>query len=118
MLESPPPLLSDRADPQLRELVRHMMADQPAESIAAASLGMAERPDSTADLAGIQVPALVITSDLDALIPSEASKPMASQIPGARLAVIEGAGHLSKLEAAEEFNRLLEVHLERCGIPG
>lgn len=117
LVESPPPLLSDRASPKLREQVRHMIAEQPAVSIAAASLGMAERPDSTADLAGIDVPALVITSDLDTLIPQEATAPMASQIPGAELAVIEGAGHLSNLEAAEEFNRLLELHLERCGIP-
>lgn len=118
LVESPPPLLSEGATPELRELVRRMISQQPAESIAAASLGMAERPDSTADLVGIHVPALVITSDQDRLIPQEASSPMASQIPDAELAVIEGAGHLSSLEAPEEFNRLLELHLGRCGIPG
>jgi 3-oxoadipate enol-lactonase len=118
LVESPPPLLSDRAEPRVRELVRHMISEQLAGSIAAASLGMAERPDSTPDLAGIRVPALVITSDLDTLITREATEPLASQIPGARLAVIEGAGHLSNLEAPEEFNRLLEEHLGLCGVPG
>jgi len=97
---------------------RHLIADQPAASIAAASVGMAERPDSTPDLAGIDVPALVITSTGDTLIPPDVSSPMAGQIPGARLEVIEGPGHLSNLEAPEEFNRLLELHLERCGILG
>jgi pimeloyl-ACP methyl ester carboxylesterase len=41
---------------------------------------------------------------------------MAEQIPGAGLEVIDGAGHLSNLEAPEEFNRLLREHLVRCGV--
>ena len=53
--------------------VRELIAAQPAASIAAAALGMAERPDSTPDLATIDVPTLVITSDGDTLIPAAAS---------------------------------------------
>jgi 3-oxoadipate enol-lactonase len=49
----------------------------------------------------------VITSSGDTLIPPDATSPMAAQIPGARLEVIEGAGHLSNLEAPQEFTRLL-----------
>lgn len=116
-VESPPPLLSDDAQGELRSLVRRLMAEQTPEAIAAAATGMAERPDSTGDLAGIDVPALVVTSSKDTLIPPEVSSEMASQIPGAELAVIEGAGHLSNLEAPDEFNRLLEQHLERSGLP-
>jgi 3-oxoadipate enol-lactonase len=118
LVDRPPPLLSDRAPAELWDRVRAILARQPAPAIAAASLGMAERPDSTPDLPGIDVPALVITSTGDALIPPEASRPMAEWIPGARYAVIEGAGHLSNLEAPEEFNRLLLDHLARCGVPG
>ncbi|HEX2069204.1 MAG TPA: hypothetical protein VHH54_03275, partial [Actinomycetota bacterium] len=33
------------------------------------------------------------------------------QIPGARMEVIEGAGHISNLEAPAEFNRLLQEHM-------
>jgi pimeloyl-ACP methyl ester carboxylesterase len=116
LVASPPPLLSDGASAALRERVAGMIADQPATSIAAAALGMAERPDSTGDLGGIDVPALVITSDADALIPAEVTAPMAERIPGAQLATIAGAGHLSNLEASEEFDRLLESHLGRCGL--
>jgi len=115
LVENPPPLLSDGASDDLKGRVRAMISEQPAAAIAAASLGMADRPDSTPDLAQISVPSLVITSTLDALIPAAVSSPMAEQIPGAELAVIEGAGHLSNLEAPEEFNRLLQLHLERCG---
>jgi pimeloyl-ACP methyl ester carboxylesterase len=118
MVQTPPPLLSATASQELWDGVRDIIRAQPAEAIAAASLGMAERADSTPDLAGIDVPTLVITSTADTLIPPEATTPMADQVPGARLEIIEGAGHLSNLEAPEEFNRLLREHLERTGLLG
>lgn len=114
LVESPPPLLSEHANDELRRRVRDLIATQPAASIAAASLGMAERPDSTPDLAGIEVPTLVVTSNGDTLIPPAVTSPMADEIPGAELAVIDGAGHLSNLEAAGAFDELLAHHLERC----
>jgi 3-oxoadipate enol-lactonase len=113
LADSPPPLLSADAPPELWDRVKEIVRAQPAEAIAAAALGMAERPDSTPDLAGISVPTLIITSTGDTLIPSEASTPMGDQIPGARVEVIRGAGHLSNLEAADEFTRLLADHLAR-----
>lgn len=118
LVESPPPLLSDSAPSELQERVRTLIRRQSAEAIATASLAMADRVDSVPDLAGIDVPTLVITSSADTLIPPDASTPMAEQIPGARLEVIEGAGHLSNLERPEEFNRLLAEHLARCGVEG
>ena len=116
LVQSPPPLLSSNASDELWARVRDVIRAQPAEAIAAASLGMAERVDSTDDLAGIDVPTLVVTSTGDTLIPPDATTPMASQIPGARLEILEGAGHLSNLEAAEEFNRLLHQQAVRCGV--
>ena len=115
-LEDLPPLVSDEAPDDVRARVRSLVADQPADSIAAALLGMAERPDSTKDLAGINVPTHVITSSGDTLIPPEATRPMADKIPGARLEVIEGAGHLSNLEAPDAFTGLLRDHLSGCGV--
>jgi 3-oxoadipate enol-lactonase len=113
LVEGPPPLLSAEAPQELWANVRDLIRAQPAGSIAAASLGMAERVDSTPDLPGIDVPALVLTSRGDTLIPPEATTPMAVQIPGAQLVVIAEAGHLSNLEAPEEFNRRLREHVER-----
>jgi pimeloyl-ACP methyl ester carboxylesterase len=113
MLEQPPKLLSDAAPPALRERVLAILADQPATSIAAASLGMAERPDSTPDLASIAVPTVVVTSDADGLIPSDLTTPMADQIPGAELVVIEGAGHLSNLERPAAFDKALGGLIDR-----
>ena len=115
-LDPPPPLLSERAPEDLRSWLYRLVAEQPAESIAAALLGMAERPDSTSDLPGIDVPTLVVTSDLDALVPPEASLAMAEAIPNARTATLDGVGHLTNLEAADEFSTLLGEHLEACGL--
>lgn len=115
LVSSPPPLLSEHASPDLRLQIQTSIGRQPAEAIAIASQAMADRVDSTGDLAGIEVPTLVITSSADTLIPPDVTKPMASQITGATLRVIEGAGHLSNLEAPDEFNRLLREHLLRCG---
>jgi 3-oxoadipate enol-lactonase len=49
LAEEPPALLSDGAPEELRARVRGWIEDQSPEAIAAALLGMAERPDSTPD---------------------------------------------------------------------
>ncbi|MFN2589144.1 MAG: alpha/beta fold hydrolase [Actinomycetota bacterium] len=116
LVESPPPLLSEDADPQLWRKVKDGIAAQPAEAIAAAAVGMAERPDSTGDLATIDVPTLVVTGSGDTLIPPDATRPMAEGIRGARFEVIDAAGHLSNLERPDRFTELLREHLRACGL--
>jgi 3-oxoadipate enol-lactonase len=116
LVDEPPPLLSEHASEDLWARVRLWIADQPAEAIASAALGMAERPDSTPDLATIDVPTLAITSTGDRLIPPAVTAEMAGQIPGARLQTIEGAGHLSNVEGSDAFSEALLEHLELCGI--
>lgn len=107
LADSPPPLLSDGASQELRDRVSTIIRRQEAEAIARASLAMAGRADSRGDLGGIDVPALVITSSADALISPDLSKEIADAIPGARLETIEGAGHLSNLEAPQAFDGLV-----------
>jgi 3-oxoadipate enol-lactonase len=112
----PPPLLSESAPEELQRRVRGWIEDQSPEAIAAALLGMAERPDSTPDLATIRVPTLVLTSTEDSMIAPEVSGEMAGLIPQGRLQTIEGVGHLSNLEAPEAFDAALLEHLTACGI--
>jgi 3-oxoadipate enol-lactonase len=116
LADDPPPLLAEDAPEELAERVRGWIRDQPAEAIAAALLGMAVRPDSTPDLATIDVPTLVITAAGDRLIAPEISAEMARGIPGARLEILDGVGHLSNIEAPEAFDELLLDHLARCGL--
>jgi pimeloyl-ACP methyl ester carboxylesterase len=110
----PPPLLAADADESMWERVRAIIRRQSGEAIAAASLGMAERPDSRPILPEIDVPTTVVASDGDQLIPADVTAAVADAVPGAELVRLEGAGHLSNLEHAEGFNRALRDLLARA----
>jgi 3-oxoadipate enol-lactonase len=71
--------------------------------------------DLAAPIERIGAPTLVITSTEDRLYPVVIAQDMARRIPGARLAIIEGAGHVSNLERPQEFNRLLAEFLHSAG---
>lgn len=108
-----PVLLSERADTPLQEQVRQIILRQPVDAIAAASLGMAERPDSRPQLPEVDVPTAIVVGADDALTPPAASEEMAKAIPGAELTIIEGAGHLSNLEQPEAFIAAVRALLAR-----
>ena len=59
------------------------------------------------DIATIRVPVQLIYGADDRLTTPETGAEMQRQIPGARLAVIEGAGHLVNIERGAEFNDVL-----------
>jgi len=63
--------------------------------------------DRAAAIERIRAPTLVITSDEDQVYPPSIARNMAKRIPGARLAVISGAGHLSNLEQPGQFNQVV-----------
>jgi len=92
-----------REQPDLVDVVRGLAEANVADGLAAAIHAMKTRPDSTPMLGSIRCPTLVITSDEDTLIPASESEKMAAAIPGARLHVIAGAGHLSNLEQPSAF---------------
>lgn len=69
--------------------------------------------DVTEALPYIDVPVLVIAGRHDRLTPIDAATRIAEAIPGAELAVIEGAGHSPMLEQPEEFNALVRRFLAR-----
>lgn len=59
------------------------------------------------DLATVAVPTLVICGADDTVTPLQMSEQIARGIPGARLAVIPDAGHLTNIEAPDAFNAAL-----------
>jgi pimeloyl-ACP methyl ester carboxylesterase len=83
--------------------------------VAWAQRAMARRPDSTADLAWVDVPTLVIVGEEDTLTPLAEAEAMAAAVPAARLVRIPGAGHLSAVEAPAEFNAAVRSFL--AGLP-
>ena len=82
------------------------------QAIAAAQRGMAARRDSTYMLAAIDFPTLIVVGAEDGLTPVTEAEAMRDGIRGARLRVIESAGHLSNLERPREFNAALIEFLE------
>jgi 3-oxoadipate enol-lactonase len=63
------------------------------------------------EMATITAPVLLITTDGDASVPAETVVPLAAQIPGAHLEVIEGAAHLVTYSHPDVVNPLLLTHL-------
>jgi 3-oxoadipate enol-lactonase len=113
LVAEPPPLLSAPLGRGRWPFVREVIAAQPAEAIAAAAEGLAERVDSTPDLGTVDVPVLVLTSDGDTLIAPEVSLAMTPHIRGCEAVRLGGAGHLSNLEAPDAFRDALSGFLRR-----
>ncbi|MBE0556959.1 MAG: alpha/beta hydrolase [Proteobacteria bacterium] len=63
--------------------------------------------DITEAVAGVRIPALVVCGADDKMTPPSLSQGVRDGIPGARLALIEGAGHFVMLENPAAFNTLL-----------
>lgn len=68
--------------------------------------------DVTDNLGGLEVPTLVVAGSEDRLTVAEASRHIAENLPGARLEVLEGCGHMSMLERHEELGGLLTGFFE------
>lgn len=98
--------------PQVVERVRQMMLESSPDGVVAALGALRERPDSTPQLAKIEVPTLLIGGEEDALSPPQAMAGMASDIPESRHVVLSEAGHLSSLESPEKFSAAVSGFLE------
>lgn len=84
--------------PDLLERVQRIISRHKPETIEADLVAMRDRPDSTAFLREISIPTLVVVGERDVLTPPSDSEAMAAAIPGARLVMIPGAGHLTPME--------------------
>jgi pimeloyl-ACP methyl ester carboxylesterase len=88
--------------PDLAEALRAQMASAPVAGIVGALAAMRDREGSESLLSTLSdVPTLVVVGEADAITPPEQASAMAKSIPGARLAIIPGAGHLPPLEQPE-----------------
>jgi 3-oxoadipate enol-lactonase len=72
---------------------------------------MKQRRDQTDLLSSIAVPTLVVVGESDVLAPVDVAEAMARAIPGSRLEIVPGAGHVANLENPEVFNRALSGFL-------
>ena len=76
-------------------------------------MAIMSRPDARPDLPRIKCPTLVLVGEADQLTPPALSEEMAAAIPGSRLVVVPGSGHLSTLERPEAVTQALVEWMER-----
>jgi len=102
---------TQRERPELAKTVRAMIEGNSADAIAGALEAMMGRPDSTPLLRAISVPTLVICGAEDVLTPPSDSEALHAGITGSRLAILNGAGHLSNIESPDMFSITVNTFL-------
>ncbi|HVS36418.1 MAG TPA: alpha/beta fold hydrolase [Gemmataceae bacterium] len=90
--------------PEVIDAVKYFASLQAPAGIINALKALRDRPDATPFLPSIAVATLVIVGREDALTPPAVAEKLKAAIPGARMIVLEKAGHLSNLEQPEAFN--------------
>jgi pimeloyl-ACP methyl ester carboxylesterase len=70
-----------------------------------------DRFDLTDRLEAIRTPALVVCGTEDKLTPIRFSEALSSQIPGAALQTVDGAGHMLTLEQPRRLAKLISIFL-------
>lgn len=95
----------------IRAEVRKSMTSDPA--VAKDDFTACNAFDVMDRLSTIDMPVLVIGSSEDLSTPLKYSKYLADSIPGARLVVIDGAGHFAPIEKAGEVNAAIAGFLNR-----
>ena len=101
-----PLLLGAGAPHELRGEVVETMAriDPAAFRIGLEAVWLADQRER---VSAIAVPVLVLVGAEDMVTPPELSSELAQAIAGARMEVIDRAGHLANIEQPDEFNRLV-----------
>lgn len=97
--------------PDTYDAVHRMVAQAPVEGIVGALEAMMVRPDSTATLATIDVPTLIVVGEEDVPTPVKEARLLHERIAGSRLEIISSAGHLANLERPAAFNHVLTEFL-------
>jgi len=106
-----PVILAAGASQEVHDEVCRTMAriDPDAFRIGTEAVWLADQRDRVAKIA---VPTLVLVGDQDTITPPGLSEELANAIPGARLQIFAGAGHLTNIERPDEFNAVVETFIE------
>jgi len=93
-----------QASPHVVDYVVGLAARAPADVWTDGLAGLMDM-DLRHTLRHVRVPSLVLVGEQDRVTPPSAGVALASQLPDGRFETIAGAGHISMMEAHEEFNR-------------
>jgi 3-oxoadipate enol-lactonase len=98
--------------PDVVKRVREMITRSDPKGAAAAQRGMAARRDYTRDLPHINVPTLIVVGREDPIRPVADAEFMHTGIRNSQLEIIEDAAHMTNMEQAEIFNKVILDFLE------
>jgi 3-oxoadipate enol-lactonase len=98
--------------PDLVAGARVMMRKMSADDISLVLRGMAERPDSVADLKTINVPTLIVIGEEDVLSTVADGELIRQNVAGSQLKVIPKAGHYAPWEQPEAVGTALRQFLD------
>jgi pimeloyl-ACP methyl ester carboxylesterase len=99
-------------DGYIRPLVRHGVFEHAGKIVQSWNPDMGELEATLPKIAGI--PTLLIWGSKDRVVDLRSAEIMAQRLPGARVAVMKGAGHLPYEENPEEFSRIVREFLENA----
>jgi pimeloyl-ACP methyl ester carboxylesterase len=102
-----------RERPEVLAETRQLMEANHPGAIEAALHALMTRPDSTPDLGRVGCPTLVIVGQEDTVTPAADAELLARSIPATELVVLPRVGHLSNLEAPDDFSSALTRFLAR-----
>ena len=100
---------------KLRSFIETMMSWMDVKGLCAVLMAIATRTSTLFELKKLDVPALIIAGKLDAVTPPVRSFYMNENLKNSVLNIIPAAGHLSNMEAPEEFNKAVEKFLLNLG---
>lgn len=99
------------ASPAQVDFIQRLLMSFPSPPLVETMRGL-RRFDMEGALASIDVPTLVVAGGTDRITTVRASRHMASEIPGARMVVLEDTGHMTMLERHPQFNALVGEFLD------
>lgn len=89
------------------------LAEVDRNGLADAINGVVHRQPITAELRDITTPTLVLAGSDDIAIPADQGRAIATAIPGARFALVPGAGHACTVDKPKETTEILEAFLDQ-----
>jgi len=107
-----PDMFGDAATSEMRHDLAAIMADFHPAGFRQMATALA-RADTRQLLPTINVPTLLVWGDADKRSPLHVAHAMRDAIPGARLQLIAGAGHLSNLEQPTDFTTIVRNFCEQ-----
>ena len=99
--------------PEVVDDVHRMLESAPVDGVVGALEALRDRPDSTATLATIDVPTLIVVGEDDVLTPPGEAMLLHAGIRGSTLEVIAGAGHLANVERPAAVNHVITEFLAK-----